>query len=507
MSSLGSSSGSTPSAWLSDPANQVEADLAAALDEARGRLPDEVTMRRLWSKVASPDVEQPVRSRWPWFVSGVVTSTALAVAVGVWVLPMLVHPNTKLIFADAAGPEEKATVTVPEVVPAHPPKIAEAGTAADSPTENTVPAPTPVGKSTTVRTSSGQTRRLALHGGTAVRLSPSSMMTVTAQSDGVDRPAVEKGDVAFAVPHQAPGHNFTVAAGPYRIVVIGTKFRLHVEGVKVAVAVDEGVVEVWRKHRLVRLASGDSWQSPLDRNGVAVDGPVTGPAEPQVAPPAPAPVVPTPAAVPPPPVAAPAPTPDPMQEAHAALAAGDPNRAIELYRAVIARGGTAAENAEYEIGRVQRDRLHQAPDAIGTWKRYRSTHPNGLLRVETDVSIIEALVSSGDSNAALSEANDFLRRHSESERRAEIARIAGDLYRERGDYDHALGAYQTALAASHKREVTEYASFQRAACLVALGQTSGNVALQEYLRAWPEGRFSHEANRLLQGSTARTKSP
>src|SRR5581483_5232571 len=110
-----------------------------------------------------------------------------------------------------------------------------------------LPAPTPVGKPTTVRTSSGQTRRLALHGGTTARLSQSSAMTVT-----------PKGDGAFAVPHQAPGHNFTVAAGPYRIVVIGTKFRLHVEGVKVAVAVDEGVVEVWRKHRLVRLASGDS---------------------------------------------------------------------------------------------------------------------------------------------------------------------------------------------------------------------------------------------------------
>jgi hypothetical protein len=510
VSSFGSSSGSTPSAWLSDPANQVEADLAAALDAARARLPDEVTMRRLWSKVASPDVEQPVRSRWPWFISGVVTSSALAVAVGVWVLPMLVHPNTKLIFADAPGPEEKATVTVPEVVPAHPPKIAEVGTAADSPTENAVPAPTPVGKPSTVRNSSGRARTLALHGGTTARLSPSSTMTVTAQSDGVDRPAVEKGDVAFAVPHQAPGHNFTVAAGPYRIVVIGTKFRLHVEGVKVAVAVDEGVVEVWRKHRLVRLASGDSWQSPLDRNGVVLDGPANGPAEPQVAPPAPAPVAPSPApapAVTPPPVAAPALTPDPMQEAHAALAAGDPNRAIELYRAVISRGGTSAENAEYEIGRVQRDRLHQASDAITTWKRYRAMHPSGLLRVETDVSIIEALVSSGDSNGALNEATEFLRRHGDSERRAEIARIAGDLYRERGDYDHALGAYQTALAASHKREVTEYASFQRAACLIALGQTSGNIALQEYLHAWPEGRFSHEANRLLQGSAARTKSP
>ena len=81
------------SRWLTEPANQVEADLAAALEEARARTPDEVTMRRLWSKVASPDLETPVRSRWPWFVGGVVTSSALAVAVGIWVLPMLPHTH------------------------------------------------------------------------------------------------------------------------------------------------------------------------------------------------------------------------------------------------------------------------------------------------------------------------------------------------------------------------------------------------------------------------------
>jgi len=156
-----------------------------------------------------------------------------------------------------------------------------------------------------------------------------------------------------------------------------------------------------------------------------------------------------------------------------------------------------------------RDVVYRAlidPEAIATWRRYRSSHPNGLLRVETDVSIVEALVASNDPSA-LAEANDFLRQHGDSERRAEIARIVGDLYRERGDYSKAVNAYQTALAASRGREITEYASFQRAACLIAMGQLSGNTALEQYLRAWPQGRFSHEANRLLQGSTAHTKSP
>jgi tetratricopeptide (TPR) repeat protein len=182
-----------------------------------------------------------------------------------------------------------------------------------------------------------------------------------------------------------------------------------------------------------------------------------------------------------------------------------------VYRAVIARGGPAGENAGYEVGRILRDRLRQPSDALAAWKRYRAQHPDGLLRVETDVSIIETLVASGDTAAALGEANDFLKHHADSERRAEIARITGDLYRERGDCSHAVGAYETALAAARTREITEYASFHRAACLVGLGESSGNVALEEYLHTWPRGRFSGDAHRLQQAMNdpdrAHTKAP
>ena len=154
-----------------------------------------------------------------------------------------------------------------------------------------------------------------------------------------------------------------------------------------------------------------------------------------------------------------------------------------------------------------RDRLRQPSDAIAAWKRYRAQHPNGLLRVETDVSIIETLVSSGDSAGALSEANDFLKQHADSERRAEIARIAGDLYRERGDCEHAVAAYQIALAASRTREITEYATFHRGACLMTQGDAAGRAALEEYLHIWPKGRFNHEATRLLQAPTLTAKTP
>ena len=63
--------------------------------------------------------------------------------------------------------------------------------------------------------------------------------------DGGD-PRVEGGEVRFSVPHRPPGHPFVVRAERYRVVVIGTRFGVAVDGDRnVAIDVDEGVVEVW----------------------------------------------------------------------------------------------------------------------------------------------------------------------------------------------------------------------------------------------------------------------
>ena len=120
-----------------------------------------------------------------------------------------------------------------------------------------------------IRTGAAETLQVTLRGGAEARLERSSVMNVDAQPNGNDRPTVERGEVAFSVPHQLPGQHFSVVAGPYRIVVVGTKFRLHVEGDHVAVAVDEGVVEIWRRNRLARLVPGDSWSSPLESSARA----------------------------------------------------------------------------------------------------------------------------------------------------------------------------------------------------------------------------------------------
>ena len=154
------------------------------------------------------------------------------------------------------------------------------------------------------------------------------------------------------------------------------------------------------------------------------------------------------------------------------------------------------------IGKVLNEKLGQPANAVAAWRRYRAAYPDGILRAEADVSIIETLARTGDADEALSEANDFLRRRPDSERRAEIARLAGNLYRARGDCRRAVTAYQITLGASRPRDAVEAATFHRAACLVHLGDAAGADAARAYLRTYPSGKFRGEATALVGGSPA-----
>ena len=178
------------------------------------------------------------------------------------------------------------------------------------------------------------------------------------------------------------------------------------------------------------------------------------------------------------------------------MAAGDPARALQIYKVLAQRTGPGAENAAYEMGKILSERLGQPGNAVATWRRYRSDHPDGILRLEADVSIIETLARSGESEAALVEATEFLRRHPDSERRPEVARLTGDLYRVRGDCRRAVGAYQITLATRRPNADAEVASYQRAVCLNRLGDAGAAEAARGYVRSYPNGRFRKEAAAL-----------
>lgn len=452
--------------------------LARALDDARLRGPDDMTLRRGWTTLAGlVTPTAPARGRrWSYFAGGIATTATLGLAAAALLWPRTI--------------ERPSTIKAP---------VAQA---------------TEVGM-----------RRLTLDGGVEAKLSTASVMRL----DGV-APRVEGGEVRFSVPKRAPGNPFVVRVARYRVVVLGTRFGVALDGShNVAVDVEDGTVEVFGEGadgRLAHLHRGESWRSPLadDATHAANDGAASAPSAIAAAPPSPSeasaaaerPAEPmqashhavhvasrTVAMAAPDGAAASTGTVeaaaagDPTSAARAALAAGDGGKALQLYRTLAQRSGPAAENAAYEIGKILDEKLGQPASAVAAWRRYRSDHPSGILRLEADVSIIEVLARSGETDEALAEATDFLRRHPESERRAEIARVAGDLYRGRGDCRRAVGAYQVALGAARTPDVADPASFHRAACLVRLGDAGGPDAVRAYLRANPSGRFRAEAAALL----------
>jgi hypothetical protein len=120
---------------------------------------------------------------------------------------------------------------------------------------------------------------------------------------------------------------------------------------------------------------------------------------------------------------------DRFREAQGALAAGEPDRAVKILGSLAQGQGPAAENAAYEEGRVLRDHLLRPREAVRAWARYRGRFPRGILAPEAHLSILETLVTLGDEEGALVEAESFLRRYPSSERRAEVGQVAERLRR------------------------------------------------------------------------------
>jgi hypothetical protein len=246
---------------------------------------------------------------------------------------------------------------------------------------------------------------VALGGGAEAELAENSAITW----DNQHRPSVEQGSARLSVPHQPPGWRFSITAGPYVVTVVGTKFEVNVEGRMVGVEVTEGVVEVWRGSQSTRLVAGDAWHGPL---------------HPEEAQSIPAAAAPTERPHTPPVPAAKLAASRGLQEAQAALQAGDTNKAVEILSHAAQGSGPAAENAAYELGRITRYNLNRPRQAVALWDKYRTRFPTGLLRTETDLSIVETLSQMGEVRAALAEADAFMARHPASERRQEVQRLA-----------------------------------------------------------------------------------
>ncbi len=409
--------------WLENKTDPVEKWLGDALQAARARTGDEVARRRVWARIEDLPTtgEVPVR-RSRSFILPVMTGTLVAVGLVavLWLVPRsgsLAHQTPEPTAAQAPAP---TPVTSAETIPAE-----------------TKP----------IRTGSRQAR-VTLPGGAAVELDANSVLGWDAQR----RPQVEAGQARFEVDHQAPGSRFAVAAGPYLISVVGTKFRVSVAEARVSVEVEEGIVEVSRGERKVRLTEGDSWAGPVrgpapsaakhrasvgriearrpSQTASAASAPVAAQPSYSPAPLADDPVMAQPLANSPAsvtvvksPVTAVVGNAE-LKEARTALSEGRSEDALDIFSHCAKGTGPAAENAAYEMGRVLRDRLHRPKAAIAAWNQYRTRFPQGLLRAEADLSILETLASLGDNKAALTEAEAFLARYPRSERREEVSKLA-----------------------------------------------------------------------------------
>jgi ferric-dicitrate binding protein FerR (iron transport regulator) len=295
--------------------------------------------------------------------------------------------------------------------------------------------------------------------GAAAALGPRSALI---PGDETTPPEVKVGRVGFDVPHQAPGRRYLVRAGAFNIVVIGTSFEIAVDDAGVGVSVSSGVVaveEAGSGRALARLSPGMSWSS-----------------------------------------AAPAPARVRRPRVPRSEPRLDPAAAYARYQRLAAAGGPMAEVALYEMGVIEAEDQHDLPRALATWERHRARYPKGTLRPEADLSIVEALARLRRHDQALIEARAFLTRYPGSERRAEVARVAGDLLRTRGDCRGALGFYDLAVAAARADAGdVDDAAFHRAACLATLGDARASAAARDYLARFPLGRHAVDVQRLLAG--------
>jgi TolA-binding protein len=453
--------------WLEGSEDPARLAVRQALDESERFTHSELRQRRVWARVSEPG--RTTRATRHAFLRGALAASAFAALA-------LVGGARFHVFSPVPSPSQgQATETT------HPSELADASGTAGS----------------ILETRAGERLVRLLPRGARVELAP--LTTVAVDREG--RPELRRGEVRFSVAAPTAGtQKFLVSVASYHVVVASSRFVVKSRAQMVTVSVEDGVAEIEDGGRVVRIGSGETWSSNgAHSNGAhnedrKADGrthaALARPAR-EHAPPAPAAEAPNPAA-----------EEDRLDRqdlaaARAARAAADPRVALALYDKLAARGGAVAENAMYEMGGIYHDQLKQPGKAVAAWDRYRTRYPNGLLRAEADLSVIDTLASLGDGKRTLGESLAFLKRYPHSERRGEVARVVGDLYRGDGNCAAALEFYRVAQGAKVTHDDADDASFGQAACLYAMRDDGASSALRAYLDQNPRGRHAHDATRLL----------
>lgn len=272
--------------------------------------------------------------------------------------------------------------------------------------------------------------------------------------------ALEDGRIELQVVHRPAERSFSVNAGPFRFVVVGTAFTVSRRQDRVELEVTEGRVAVVRGTRTLASVTAGGWWA-----GEADDGTSRPRKDLPKAEIAPAPAV--------------APIPSACEE----LISGQRWRdAIECLETHGAQGrGPANDVAAYEAARLWKDAVGDLPRAARAFTSYRTRFPQGSLRVEASLSLLEILPRLARYQEALAEADRVLAEPSAQPRYTEAHLVRGNVLRlGLGDRARALTDYRAAAAGTGR--AADEGAYLSAVCLEELGRRDeAKQAFDRYL--------------------------
>jgi hypothetical protein len=167
--------------------------------------------------------------------------------------------------------------------------------------------------------------------------------------------------------------------------------------------------------------------------------------------------------------------------------------------------GLAAENALYLLGTMARDRQHDGTAALSLWETYRHRFPQGALSAETSWNIFSELLAERRYDQALSESDEFLRRHENFSRVGEVKLRRAEILRDLGRMGEAVDAYRKLLAEETRPTLRDDALFGLGTCQARLGAAGEAQATWErYQREFSAGRHRAEVVRQLNAAQGGT---
>jgi hypothetical protein len=326
----------------------------------------------------------------------------------------------------------------------------------------------------------------------SIELRPGSAAQARRTAAGAPTVSLASGQISLSVVHKPRPAPFRVNSPPYVFTVLGTVFQVERRPTTVELIVSEGRVAVSRAGReLATITAGGRWSGGLAPAAIGKSEPRPAASSAEVT----------------------------LRSSGASrLNAGagqvcagllSSAQRLSCLRVQASGSGLAAETALYEIGKMTRDELHDPAAALAVFEALRQRYPDGALRAETALSIVELLARTGRYYQALDDSAALLAGPENGARAAELHLLRGNIYREAlSDLTRAAQEYKQAAgrsSAASRANTADEALFLHAVSLEALGQRDQAAAgYRQYLsRARPahERDVRQRLERLEQGST------